>query len=106
MAMRDFEKYKCKHAIVSVFLCYAAAAIALGSCAPSRKTTTTKPTAPPPSSPQIPQPTPAPPEAPVRISVTYPIPGQWKPAVDSNFIFGTVGNGNASFTINGTPVSL
>lgn len=80
----------------------------ISSCAPSRKTTKTPtPTPPPPpSSPQIPQPTPALPEAPVHISVAYPVPGQWRPAVDSNFVFGTVGNGNASLTINGTQIPL
>jgi N-acetylmuramoyl-L-alanine amidase len=104
MAMSDFQKVNRKCALFFVFT---AAAIALGSCAPSRKTTTTKPTAPPPpTSPQIPQPPAAAPEAPVHISVAYPVPGQWRPAVDSNFIFGTVGNGNASLTINGTQVPL
>src|SRR5512142_2580674 len=78
-------------------------------CAPSRKTTRPRPVPPPPpppSSPSIPQPIPATPEAPVHISVAYPVPGQYRPNVDSNFIFGTAGNGNASLTINGYPVPL
>jgi N-acetylmuramoyl-L-alanine amidase len=93
---------------VAFVLIFHLASFIFSSCGPSQKTTKT-PTpipAPPPSSPKIPQPVQAAPEAPVHISVTYPVPGQWRPAVDSNFIFGTVGNGNASLTINGTQVPL
>jgi N-acetylmuramoyl-L-alanine amidase len=54
----------------------------------------------------LPQPQ-APVEEPnVHISVVYPVSGSPKPAVDSNFIFGSVGNGNALLTINGYTVPL
>jgi N-acetylmuramoyl-L-alanine amidase len=81
--------------------------ILLWGCAPSRKVMVSRPPAAPlpPSSSKLPQPLPAP-EAPVHISVAYPVPGQIKPNVPSNFIFGTAGNGNASLTINGASVSL
>ncbi len=83
-----------------------AVAVLMASCAPSRKTTTTMthprpiPTVP---SPNVP---PSAPEAPVQITVAYPVPDQWRPNVDSNFIFGTVGNGRAALTINGYPVPV
>ncbi len=41
-------------------------------------------------------------EGPVAIKVVYPPANSAIPAVDSTFIFGTVGNGQASLTINGT----
>ena len=82
--------------------------ILLWGCAPSHKVTVQRPPAAPlpPSSSKLPQPLPALPETPVHISVAYPVPGQIKPNVSSNFIFGTVGNGNASLAINGASVSL
>ncbi len=80
--------------------------VAVG-CAPSKKATVPKPLpAPPPSAPSIPQPIPSAPEAPIHLRVAYPVPGQWRPTVDSNFIFGTTGNGHASLTINGYPVPV
>ena len=85
------------------------ALLVLGACAPVQKTTVTKrtPTPPPPSAtPRLPELPPTPPEAPLQISVVYPLPGQARPAVDSNFIFGSVGNGHANLTINGYPVPL
>ena len=82
------------------------AALAAG-CAPSRKTTRTRTPLPKPNpSVQSPNVPPSAPEAPIQISVAYPVPGQWRPHVDSNFIFGTVGNGNASLTIDGYPVPV
>src|SRR5438874_8366198 len=43
---------------------------------------------------------------PLQIKVTYPSPAQVIQSKDSNFIFGSVGNGDAALTINGvaTPV--
>jgi N-acetylmuramoyl-L-alanine amidase len=43
---------------------------------------------------------------PLEIKVVYPSPGQLIQSKDSNFIFGSVGNGDAALTINGvaTPV--
>ncbi len=78
-------------------------------CAPIHKLTTPRPTpeAPAPSGTgKLPQPPAPPPETPLHISVVYPLPGQLRPAVDSNFIFGTVGRGDAELTINGHPVPL
>lgn len=75
-------------------------------CGPARKTVTTKPTIPlKPETPAITPEVPAP-EAPLHISVAYPVPDQWRPNVDSNFIFGTTGNGHAQLTINGVSVPV
>jgi N-acetylmuramoyl-L-alanine amidase len=76
------------------------------SCGGGHKTTRPIPPTPPPSSPQLPQPAPAQPEPNIHISVVYPVSGSPKPAVDSNFIFGSVGNGNALLTINDQAVPL
>ncbi len=46
------------------------------------------------------------PEAPLHLSVAYPVPEQLIQKVDSNFIFGSVGNGNASLTIDGFPIPV
>ncbi len=82
-------------------------ALLVASCAPSRKTTISrKPLPQPVPSVQAPSVPPSAPEAPIQISVAYPVPGQWRPNVDSNFIFGTVGNGNAALMINGAPVPV
>lgn len=43
---------------------------------------------------------------PVRISVTYPRPEQLLTVRDSNFIFGSVGTGDAALRINGVPVPV
>jgi N-acetylmuramoyl-L-alanine amidase len=89
--------------LIAVFLA------ALAGCAGQKKLTMVELAplpAPAPSSPSIPQPIPTPPEAAMHISVTYPTPGQARPNVDSNFIFGTVGNGNASLAINGHAVPV
>ncbi|MFI5202784.1 MAG: N-acetylmuramoyl-L-alanine amidase, partial [Candidatus Kapaibacterium sp.] len=91
-----------------IFIAVFLAALVAG-CAPSKKLTTTEPVPlppPKPSSPSIPQPIPTPPEAAMHISVAYPTPGQARPNVDSNFIFGTVGNGDASLAINGHAVPV
>ena len=57
--------------------------------------------APPASLPAIPLVTGA-----LQPSVAYPRPGQLIQSRDSNFIFGSVGNGRASLTINGQPVDV
>ncbi len=44
--------------------------------------------------------------APVAIKVVYPTPGAVIPSKDSNFIFGSVGNGDAAMTINGVPTPV
>lgn len=43
---------------------------------------------------------------PVQISVTYPKPDQMLTVRDSNFIFGSVGTGDAALRINGYPVPV
>lgn len=43
---------------------------------------------------------------PLKINVVYPKPGQLLTARDSNFIFGSVGTGDAALTINGMPVPV
>ncbi len=102
----------------SFFAALAGAGIA---CAPSTTGTTTAPT-PVPSAPEArpvpviqkaPVPTanpglPAVPtvNGPLAIKVVYPDPGHLIQSKDSNFIFGSVGNGDAALSINGfsTPV--
>ncbi|HEY8850957.1 MAG TPA: hypothetical protein VIM36_02170, partial [Gemmatimonadaceae bacterium] len=43
---------------------------------------------------------------PVQISVVYPKPEQMLTVRDSNFIFGSVGSGDAALRINGVPVPV
>lgn len=43
---------------------------------------------------------------PIQISITYPRAGQLIAARDSNFIFGSVGSGDAGLEINGAPVPV
>ena len=45
-------------------------------------------------------------DGPLAIRVVYPPAGAAIPVRDSNFIFGTVGSGKATLTINGTPVPV
>jgi N-acetylmuramoyl-L-alanine amidase len=103
----------------------AALGVAFAGCSAPKKITTEKP-APQPAAPTAPHQAPAPvpsvpipppaqgfppvpasaPDAPLHISVAYPVPEQLIQKVDSNFIFGSVGNGNASLTIDGFPVAV
>src|SRR5580692_6194990 len=43
---------------------------------------------------------------PIAVSVVYPRPGALITSRDSNFILGSVGTGDATLTINGTPVPV
>ena len=43
---------------------------------------------------------------PVQIKVVYPSPGQLIQSKDSNFVLGSVGNGDAALTINGVPTPV
>ncbi|NNG17062.1 MAG: hypothetical protein HKM89_11335, partial [Gemmatimonadales bacterium] len=45
-------------------------------------------------------------EGPIALSVTYPTPAGRVAARDTSFIFGSVGTGDASLTINGYPVHV
>lgn len=93
----------------------AAFSAALGACAPRAPAVPT-PT-PVPSAPVVTTPAPVPAAntalppvphvtGPLEIKVVYPPAGQLIQSKDSNFIFGSVGNGDAALTINGvlTPV--
>ncbi len=112
--------------ITRVYFAVAVAAlvIAFAGCSAPKKIITEKPVpTPAPSTPTPlptpvvpPAPTPAPvgipsvpesaPDAPLHITVAYPVPEQLIQQVDSNFIFGSVGNGSASLTIDGFPVAV
>ncbi len=43
---------------------------------------------------------------PLAITVVYPVAGTLVSARDSSFLFGTVGNGSATLTVNGQPVDV
>src|SRR5262245_28029075 len=90
-------------------------AIAAGCQSVSRPT---QPTPEPVSTPAPPYergivPRPAPPlpavspvDGPLAPTVVFPSPNQTIPVRDSNFIFGSIGSGRASLTINGAPVTV
>lgn len=100
-----------KHSTVRVISCYAV--IVAASCAPARSTTTPAPVVvpplvrvavPPPTGTKLP---PVPDvRGPLQIDVVYPKPDQMLTTRDSNFIFGSVGSGDAALIINGHPVPV
>jgi N-acetylmuramoyl-L-alanine amidase len=72
--------------------------------APSQAVPMTNPGVDPPIRNALP---PVPPrDGPLRIDVAYPAEGAALTTADSNFIFGTVGTGRATLTINGAPVEV
>ena len=88
--------------------------LAGASCTPARRPSTPVPALPPPQ-PLIPVPIPAPNpklppvpavRGPLQITVTYPKPDQLLTVRDSNFIFGSVGTGDAALRINGVAVPV
>jgi N-acetylmuramoyl-L-alanine amidase len=96
---------------VRVFFC--CAVVVAMSCAPARTTTFPSPVVTPPLAPvPVPPPTgtklPPVPEVrgPLQIDVVYPKPDQLLTTRDSNFIFGSVGSGDAALVINGHPVPV
>jgi N-acetylmuramoyl-L-alanine amidase len=100
-----------KASTIRVFAC--CLAVAGASCAPPRRPSAPSPA--PPPAPLIPAAIPAPnpklppvPEVrgPLQISVTYPKPDQLLTVRDSNFIFGTLGTGDAALRINGVAVPV
>jgi N-acetylmuramoyl-L-alanine amidase len=100
-----------KASTIRVFTC--CLAVAGASCAPPRRPSAPSPA--PPPAPLIPAAIPAPnpklppvPEVrgPLQISVTYPKPDQLLTVRDSNFIFGTLGTGDAALRINGVAVPV
>lgn len=101
---------------ISVRALFAAAfAAALGACAPRAPAVPT-PT-PVPTFPVVITPAPVPAAnaalppvphvtGPLEIKVVYPTAGQVVQSKDSNFIFGSVGNGDAALSINGVPTPV
>ena len=76
-------------------------------------TTAPMPVTGPTTSPAAHRPTPAPPlpavplvDGPLAIRVQYPAPNQQITSRDSNFMFGTIGSGRASLTVNGVPARV
>ncbi|MDP9206518.1 MAG: N-acetylmuramoyl-L-alanine amidase [Gemmatimonadota bacterium] len=97
-----------KDSTIRVFAC--CLALVSASCAPARG-----PSVPAAPTPLIPAPIPAPnpklppiPEVrgPLQITVTYPKPEQLLTVRDSNFIFGSLGTGDAALRINGVAVPV
>ncbi|MDP9178083.1 MAG: N-acetylmuramoyl-L-alanine amidase [Gemmatimonadota bacterium] len=95
----------------------AAFSAGLAACAPRAATVPVPTPTPVPAAPVVLTPAPLPPAntalppvphvtGPLEIKVVYPTAGQLIQSKDSNFIFGSVGNGDAALTINGvlTPV--
>ena len=87
-------------------------AVASASCAPARGPSAPAPVVVPPLVPApLPSPNPKLPpvpevRGPLVISVAYPKPEQLLTVRDSNFIFGTVGTGDAALRINGVAVPV
>lgn len=77
----------------------------LAGCPPPAPVVAPAPGAPaPPAAPALP-PVPRV-DGPLRIDVVYPAEGATLTAADSNFIFGNLGTGEATLTINGYPVEV
>jgi len=84
-------------------LCAAAslAACASGAAAPAAAPTPAPPAVSSPALPPVPLVT-----GPLKLNVVYPPSEHMIESRDSEFVFGTVGNGKATLTINGTPVPV
>lgn len=98
-----------------ILVCTCCVALASASCRPATGPSAPAPSPVTPIQPLVPATIPAPnpklppvPEVrgPLRISVTYPKPEQLLTVRDSNFIFGSVGTGDAALRINGIPVPV
>ncbi len=102
-----------KASTIRVFTCCLALGLAGASCRPATGPSAPAPVIPvpplvpaplPPANPKLP---PVPDvRGPVHISVTYPKLEQMLTVRDSNFIFGSVGTGDAALRINGVPVPV
>src|SRR5512143_1670426 len=89
---------------VAVRWVIAGCVVATSACArPARPTRPTPPVAatPAPALPAVPLV-----DGPLAVRVVYPPAGALVQARDSSFIFGTIGSGKASLSINGTPVRV
>ena len=99
-----------KASVLRVFACCLAFVGASCATAPARPAPPPAPVPPlvpaplPPEHPKLP-PVPAV-RGPVQINVVYPKPEQLLTVRDSNFIFGSVGSGDAALRINGVPVPV
>src|SRR5919202_3829208 len=80
--------------------CTALTAILVAGCASAGRTT-----APPPNTAPALPPVPLV-EGPLAPKVVYPVAGSLIQSRDSNFIFGSLGNGRATLTISGVPVKV
>src|SRR5918912_45823 len=80
--------------------CTALAALLLAGCAAASRTPAPPPTTAPPL-PPVPLV-----QGPLAPKVVYPVAGSLVQSRDSNFIFGSVGNGRATLTINDVPVKV
>lgn len=82
----------------------------VAACAPVSRVGVPSPTGPMPGRPPAPINPNLPPmplvTGPVEIKVVYPTPNSVVASRDSNFIFGSIGNGNAALFINGQPVPV
>ena len=79
----------------------AALVLVAGACASSAPATGPSPVTAPVGLPDVPSV-----RGPLAVKVAYPTPGAALPRVDSTFIFGSVGTGDATLHINGTPVPV
>src|SRR5687768_18386695 len=82
----------------------------VAACAPASRVGAPIPTGPMPGRPPAPVNPNLPPmplvTGPVEVKVVYPTPNSTVASRDSNFIFGSIGNGNAALFINGEPVPV
>jgi N-acetylmuramoyl-L-alanine amidase len=80
------------------------------ACSTATVGTTTVPDVPAPAAPVSPPPPPLPPvpevNGPLAIRVVYPTTNQVVTSKDSNFVFGSIGSGRASLTVNGVPARV
>jgi len=93
----------------TTLLALSLAAAGLAACAPGRRAP--EPAAPVPAAAAVPEPEPALPPiparfGPVRITLVHPGEGGRINARDSTFVYGSVGTGDATLRINGTPVEV
>jgi len=80
------------------------------ACSTATVATTTVPDVSAPAATPAPPPPPLPPipevDGPLAIRVVYPSANQVVTSKDSNFIFGSIGSGKASLTVNGVPARV
>ena len=84
------------------------AALACGGTTPAPTTVPTPSPSPAPARPTSAPPLPDVPmvDGPLAVRIQYPSPNQQLTSRDSNFIFGSIGSGRASLTVNGVPARV